>query len=154
MTIAWIQFWTVYWGRSICSHAKVLIRFWVRRQNGVWHFHAAITLQMSEDRFRNRKFPVKSFYKVVLPAFGNSNDKKFKLWITDCHRPFVHGSNQILCDSLTHFAVTRGNGAIHFTFLSMNIRCWNISCGQKTNHWMCLTIGGLIICLIHFKLKV
>lgn len=79
---------------------------------------------------------------------------------------FFSGSNQILCGDwwsfwlrftmnifpsilessypYTHFAVIHGIGVAYFTYVSMNIRCWNIYCCQKTNLRTYLRTVGLI----------
>lgn len=43
--------------------------------------------------------------------------------------------------------------AIHFHYLSINFRWWNVPCCRKPNQWPYLPVGDLINCFKHFKVN-
>ncbi|KAG8322743.1 hypothetical protein J6590_015734 [Homalodisca vitripennis] len=45
---------------------------------------------------------------------------------------------------LPHFAVTHRIRAVHFTYLSMNIQCWNVPCCKKPDNWSNFTYSTMI----------
>lgn len=65
----------MYGGWSSCSHAKDLIRFWVRWQSEVWKCLAVTKLQMSVAVCEIVNFQRQFCKKWLLPTFRNSNEK-------------------------------------------------------------------------------
>jgi hypothetical protein len=60
---------------------------------------------------------------------------------------FIEISNQF-----PHRSITNGISTLHFTYLTMNISRFHISCIQKTDNRAYFTVGGTLDHHEHFKL--